>query len=238
MNLLSGIRRQRAARLAALALAATGGSGLPTAPAHAAGGAHIIDDAAVETPGVCHLESWVTRQSNGSGLLNLGPACTLRAIPFIEFGAAGQQTWNPAATVLGPTLKFTLRPVETGVGLGLIAAATFNGSGGRTETASLIVPVSIRLHDWLRANINAGWQYQRGQQAPNRAFAGAQFEIDVRRDLMLMTEMFARNRGAPGAQAGLRWTPGRGNISVDLLSGWKTDGTSPLSLTFGLTIRH
>lgn len=69
---------------------ATGGVSLLLAllaagPAFAAGGEHVIDDAAVETPGTCHLESWVTL-SSGGGLVNSAPACTRKAWPNLELG--------------------------------------------------------------------------------------------------------------------------------------------------------
>lgn len=56
----------------------------------AAGGPHIVDDAEVETPGVCHLETWATRYIPGDGYFNLAPACTTLQMPWLEIGAAYQ----------------------------------------------------------------------------------------------------------------------------------------------------
>lgn len=221
-------------------LIATGLFGLATvSSAQAAGGAHIVDDAGVETPGVCHLETWVSRHSTEGGLLNLAPACTFESVPYIEFGAAAQRTWGPGAdTTLGPALKLNLRPLDTGIGFGVIGTAAWSVGTGQVETASLILPVSFQLHERVRANINVGWHYLRTHPRQNQAFVGAQIEADIARDLSVMAEAFTRDEGRPGAQVGLRWNPNRGNVDVDLLSGWRTDGVTPWTITLGVTIRR
>lgn len=223
-----------------LKLIAAGLVGLATvSSAQAAGGAHIVDDAGVEIPGVCHLETWVSRHNTEGGLVNLAPACTFEPLPYIEFGAAAQRTWGAGAdTTIGPALKLNLRPLDTGIGFGIIGAAAWSVSTGQAETASLILPVSFQLHERVRANINVGWHYLHAEQRQNQAFVGAQIEADITRDLTLMAEAFTRDEGRPGAQVGLRWNPGRGNVDVDLLSGWRTDGLTPWTITLGVTIRR
>lgn len=223
-----------------LNLVAGGLMGLATvSSAQAAGGPHVVDDAGVETPGVCHLETWVSRHNTEGGLVNLAPACTFESLPYIEFGAAAQRTWGPGAdTTIGPALKLNLRPLDTGIGFGVIGTAAWSVSTGQAETASVILPVSFQLHERVRANINVGWHYLRAQPRQNQAFVGAQIEADIARDLTLMAEAFTRDEGRPGAQIGLRWTPGRGNVDVDLLSGWRTDGATPWTITLGITVRR
>jgi hypothetical protein len=62
----------------------------PPAPPPRAGGAHLIDDPGVETPGTCHLETWITGYGGGRGLVNLSPGCTREALPRLELGGAVQ----------------------------------------------------------------------------------------------------------------------------------------------------
>ena len=210
-------------------------------PAQAAGGAHVVDDAGVETPGLCHLETWISRSGPKSGLFNASPACTFEALPRLEVGATVQRTWARGAhtsdTLMGPTLKLNLWPVESGFGIGLAGTSAWSARAGHWETASLIVPVSITPHERLRVNLNAGWLYTRSGARRNEAFVGAQVEATIVSDVTLMGEIFGRDRGQPGAQVGVRWTPGGGWLDVDLLSGWRTDGVTPWSLTFGVTLR-
>ena len=207
--------------------------------AHAAGGAHVVDDANVETPGVCHLESWVTAYDGERGLANLSPACTRKAWPRLEIGGAAQHLWDGGDdTTIGPTLKLNLRPTESGLGLGLIGAGAWSVHSGRLETASLIVPASRAVTDRVRVNLNAGWVYDRASAHPHTIFYGGQIEADVARDLMLMVEAFGRDHGPPGGQIGLRWNPGGGRVDLDLLAGRRIDGASPKAITLGLTVRR
>ena len=96
--------------------------------ARAAGGAHIVDDSEVETPGHCHVELWVTRFVPGNGYANAAPACTPKQIPFLEVGLAHQDHWSEEnnAPILGPTVKVNLRPQDTGLGLGITASSGVN----------------------------------------------------------------------------------------------------------------
>lgn len=207
----------------------------------AAGGAHVVDDAGVETPGVCHVETWLARNGPRQGLFNLSPACTFEALPRLELGASVQRIWDRDAhaydTMAGPTLKLNLWPVERGFGVGLAGAGTWSTRSGRLETASLIVPVTIGLHENLRVNLNAGWLYSRTGIRRNEAFVGVQVEATIVLDVTLMGEVFGRDHGPPGAQVGVRWTPGGRWLDVDLLSGWRTDSVTPWSLTLGVTVR-
>ena len=198
----------------------------------------MIDDATVETPGVCHLESWITRYDGHRGLANASPACTRTAWPRLEIGAAIQHTWDDVDdTTLGPALKLNLLPVETGVGLGLIGAGSWSLRNGTLRTASMIVPLTITISDRVRASLNAGWLYGHANEPQHTIFFGAQLEAEIARDLSLMIEAFGRQHGHPGGQIGLRWTPGGGSFDVDLLAGRRIDGTSPDAITLGLTFR-
>lgn len=209
-----------------------------TPAAWAAGGAHIIDDASVETAGQCHLESWLASNPKGPDALNLNPGCTFTALPRLELGATFQHQGGAAPdTSFGPALKLTLRPVETGLGIALSGNAVWSDRNDRLETASVLLPLSLQPADGLQINLNAGWLYNRAGKQETAGFIGAQLDQDLGHDLALMLEGFARGGGRPGAQMGLRWTPGGGVIDIDLLTGWRTDGSTARTHTIGLTWR-
>lgn len=207
--------------------------------AFASGNEHVVDDAAVEAPGTCHLETWTTVHGSNRGLFNLSPACTRRAWPRLEIGATIQHSWDGGAdlTSFGPALKLNLRSVEKGLGIGLIASGAVDLRSGRLETANLIVPVTIVAGKAVRFNLNAGWAYARASARQHGAFYGAQIEVQVARDFSLMAEAFGRDHGATGAQAGLRWNPRGGRLDVDLVVGRRIDGVNPRSVSLGLTLR-
>lgn len=209
-----------------------------TPAAWAAGGAHIIDDASVETPGHCHLESWLASNPQGTDLLNLSPACTFAGLPRLELGASLQhQGGTSSDTSFGPTLKLNLRPVETGLGIALSGNAVWSDRNDRLDTAALLLPLSLQPAEGWRINLNGGWLYNRSGKQQTAGFIGAQVEHDLGHDVSLMVEGFARGGGRPGAQMGLRWTPGGGVIDIDLLTGWRTDGSTARTNTIGLTWR-
>lgn len=223
---------------------ATGGAILLSAllaagPAFASGGGHVVDDAAVEAPGTCHLESWVTRSSGGSGLVNSGPACTRKAWPNLELGGFVAHSWTNETddTLIGLSPKLMLRSEDRGIGIGIATSVGYGINRGRFETASVIVPVTIPAGEKLRFNLNAGWQWTRAGHRQDM-FVGAQAEIVLRKNLNLMVETFTRDQGKVGGQAGLRWTIAGGAVDLDLIGGRYIDGATRSAITFGVTIRR
>jgi hypothetical protein len=208
-------------------------------PARADGGAHVVDSANPETPGVCHLESWVTRYGQGRGLLNSSPACTPHARPNVEIGGAIQHLWDGAdETTIGPAVKVNLRPTDTGLGIGLIVGGAVSLRSGRVETGSLIVPLSIPIGDRILVNLNASWTYAYARERRQQAFLGAQIKAQLLADLTAMIEVFGHDRERLGGQIGLRYNPGGGRYDVDLLAGHRVDGTNAQAIILGLTIRY
>lgn len=208
-------------------------------PACADGGAHVVDSANVETPGVCHLESWATIFEAGHGLLNLSPACTFESWPALEVGASLQHTQDHTdAMAAGPAIKLNVRSSDTGMGIGIIANAALDLKTGRPETAALIVPVSLPVGDRLLINLNGGWTYAAGRAHHSQLFYGAQAQAIIARDLSAMMEIFGDSRELPGAQAGLRWTPKGGRLDIDLLAGHRVDGNDARAITLGITVRR
>lgn len=212
---------------------------LPATSAWAAGGAHIVDDSEVETPGTCHLETWVTRFVPGDGYINFGPACTSTLMPRIEMGATYQHYWDQVvnAPLFGPTFKFNFFPEKTGVGLGLGLNAGMNPNTGTVGIASLIMLMSIPLDDRVKINVNGGWNYLNGVTYQNSAFYGIQIESKVAWDVSLMLEFFGREPGIAGAQFGLRYTPNDSWFDFDLLAGNTFDQAGSKFFTLGVTVR-
>ncbi|ESQ92439.1 hypothetical protein [Asticcacaulis benevestitus] len=212
---------------------------LVPAPVYAGGGAHVIDDASVETPGVCHLENWVTQFDQDRGLVNLSPACTRKVWPNLEIGASLQHSWDSGEdTTIGPALKYNLRPVERGLGVAVSMGGNWSIRSGQLETASLIVPVTIPIGDKVQVNLNGGWTYGSALEHQTAAFFGVQVLAQVTRDVSLMAEAFRRDHGRAGHQIGLRWNPRGGNVDIDILVGRRIDGVNPDAVTVGLTLRH
>jgi hypothetical protein len=209
-------------------------------PAAAGGGAHVVDDDAVLDPGVCHIENWLTRFGSGADLVTAAPACTLQAVPRLELAAAVQHGWDrDMATSITPSAKLNLRSAgDAPVGVAVSAAAIWNAGTGRVEEVQITVPVSARATPRLILHANAGWVIVPGSADRHALFWGGQAEYALTPHLVLMGEVFGRDRGPVGAQTGLRLTMDRGRIDLDLLGGHATDGTRASAVTLGLTIRR
>lgn len=205
--------------------------------AKAAGGARVVDDAAVETPGVCNIETWLTASTAENRLFQFAPACTLRAVPVLELGGAITHSWAPGSddTVLGAAAKVNLRDETTrGWGVAVSGGIGYSIDRNEVDSANINVPLTIPAGR-VRFNINASWLWSRAEG--HSAFVGVQADWTVRPDLDVMVEVFTRDTGRAGGQIGLRWTPGGGNLDFDLIAGRYIDGATPTSLTAGAILR-
>lgn len=204
-------------------------------PGLAAGGPHVVDDSEVEDPGVCHLETWVTRRSPSTAVGFAAPACTLSSVKWLEVGALASHGPDKREFTLGPALKATLLSAETGLGIGVDVAANWGREAGRFETASVIVPVTLKASKTLDISANAGWLYTRTDRA-SALFTGLQAMYQPTRKLGLMIEAFDRSDGEFGAQAGVRFTPVE-RIDLDATASRAFDGTNHVNLTIGAIVR-
>lgn len=218
------------------------GAGLVLLPmtANAAGGAHVVDDAAVETPGTCHVESWMTRHGDGGGRMVVAPACTREAWPALEIGAVIQHDRDGAtATAIGPAFKFNLRSAERGVGVALATSASISLDHGTLDGMGVTIPVSFTAGRRLAFNLNAGWTHARGAgRHHDTLFLGAQAELQLAPDVGVMVEAYGHDHGTVGGQMGVRWTPRGGSVDVDLIAGRLVDGVGRNAVTLGVTIRR
>jgi hypothetical protein len=213
---------------------------VPLGIARAAGHAHIVDDADVETPGTCHLELWTTNFTSGDGYANAAPACTLKSLPFVELGAAYAHYWGAAfaAPLFGPQIKVRLTPPETGLMLGVGLNGGVHLNTGDFEAGSILGLATWPVTKTTNININAGWSYLRYVERQNAFFYGAQIETKINRDWLLMVETFGRASSSAGAQMGLRFTPNEGPIDFDFMIGSYFDSVNPQFITFGITLRY
>jgi hypothetical protein len=224
---------RRGAALAGLALILLAGA----SPAVAAGGPRVIDDAAVETPGVCHVETWLTASTGANRLYQFAPACTPRSLPMLEVGGSITRIWTPGTddTVAGAAAKVNLvDEIERGWGVAVSGGIGLSIHSGEVDNANINVPLTVPVGP-VRINLNASWLWSRAEG--HSAFVGVQADWTVRPDLDVMVEVFTRDTGRAGGQVGIRWTPGGGNVDFDVIAGRYIDGVTPTSLTAGVIVR-
>ncbi|MCW5647303.1 MAG: hypothetical protein KIT23_08805 [Sphingopyxis sp.] len=207
-------------------------------PAMAAGGAHGVDDAVVETPGACHMESWVSDLGGGERLVNFSPACTPGALPAVEIGGTVQRVAAPGERrwLAGPAIKWTLHQGGRGPAIGLAGSALIDPGSGHIDSAALLVPMTFRPTEKITVNLNVGIGHSRGDAA--HLLYGAQVDVAVAKGVALMAETFGRHDRRPAWQAGVRWTVDRARIDLDLLAGRQGGAAGQGSVTLGFTIRR
>lgn len=216
-----------------------GAAAVLAGPALAAGGAHVVDDSEVETPGTCHVELWMTDFVPGDGYGNFAPACTMLAIPWLEIGATYQHYWDQttAGPLIGPQVKINFQPASKGVGFGVSLNAGVNARTGDLGLGSVIALATIPVTEKFRINVNGGWSFLQGDN-PTAFFWGGQVEIDVGWDVTLMMEAFGRQPGVIGNQMGLRYTPAaHPRFDFDILAGTVFDEPNTKFFTLGVTVR-
>jgi hypothetical protein len=219
---------------------------LAPASALAAGGAYVVDDAAIDDPGKCKVESWASAASNHDFTAVASPACVVKlGIPVELGGAIGRfRNGDSWTTNGGPKLKTNLVPVETGrFGIGLAGSAAWNLGTGQYTGNVLYVPITYQVRDDLRFNINGGWLYD-GVARLNYAYWGAGFEWNFVQPLTLIGEVYGLTGPTadvgsvndPRAQIGLRLTPVK-NVDIDLIYGHNIGGENAHWGTLGVNLR-
>lgn len=121
---------------ASLALMASAGR------AHAAGGHHAVDDAALLEPGQCQLETWWDRETGGTRtLLHAGPACR---IGTVELGLNLDRLrldGTGTTTVAGTQIKWA-RPVHDSWSAGVVIGLAAQDHAPRFIGSTVVVPVT------------------------------------------------------------------------------------------------
>jgi hypothetical protein len=128
--------------------------------ARAAGGAFVVDDAAVDEPGACKVESSLSFGSNRDFIGLSTPACVVPFFKPVELGVNIVRTRQDGewGTALIPKAKMNILPVETGkLGLAIATGSAFNVLTGEYTGSFVNVPVTYTFSETFKVNFNGGW---------------------------------------------------------------------------------
>jgi hypothetical protein len=222
---------------------------LPSRQVSAAGGAYVVDDAAIDDVGACKVESWISLASNTDLLAVSNPACVVPLFLPVEIGvlAARVRADGEWGTTVLPKAKMTLVKPEVGkFGVAIAGGMTFNALTGENTGSFVNVPVTYMVSDTFKLNVNAGWLYDR-TNALHYASYGAGFEWMPKKDgpLTFIAEVFGvigdranapHSQIDPRFQAGIRITPIE-TLDLDLIYGRNIGGENANWVTVGLNVR-
>ena len=172
--------------------------------AHAAGGHHAVDDAAMLDVGKCKLEGWAERETGGARTLqHLGTGCRVGPVELGLNLDKEKQVTLDAATSFGPQIKWAF-PLNDVLSVGVVASAKFNSQSPRYASSTLVIPVTWRATETLSVHANYGRNFLRGGVGQPRG--GVSLEWAPITDVSLVAERFreaANNSTRLGARYAL-----------------------------------
>ncbi len=206
------------------------------APAHAAG-PYIVDDAAIGKVGECQIESWASFSSSGDFIGFSQPACVVNLGIPVEITAAfsAVRFEGDWATLTGLQGKFILLQLGS-VAVALSINTLFDVTRGENAT-SVNVPVTIKVRDDFRLNVNAGMLFDTVHDTSHLTWGGG-IEWDFQPQWTAIAEVFGLtgHQSEPRVQAGIRFAPTK-SIDLDIVYGHNIVGESASWITAGLTVR-
>ena len=235
-------RRSRHVLIVLTAVAAT--IALPRL-ARAAGGAYQVDTSDV-TAGACKVESWVSSAANRDVIAAVNPACAFAMLRPVEFGMQMTRTRTDDEWSSGMTPKIKANLVPSGIGTFGIAVSTtagFDPNSRENTSLAFTAPLTMRLSEDVRINLNAGWLLDRTVERHYFTY-GASIDWRTHDNLYTFTaEVFGQSGAAeessvirPRFQAGVRWRP-IDEFSIDVIYGHNIAGENANWITIDTVIR-
>jgi hypothetical protein len=210
---------------------------IPPQQVLAAGGAFVVDDSEIGSPGDCKVEGWGAFASNRDFIGVAAPACVFNIVrpvevgaQFVRFRSGGE--WATDLLVKGKTSLVPLG--DRRIGVGAIGGAAYSFTRDELVAVFGNLPVSFQISEPLRFNVNVGFIRNLVDTRTLITWgAGADFSLSEK--ITLIGEVFGFN-SETGAQAGIRYTPHE-RIDFDLIYGRNLTGERADWVTFGVNLR-
>jgi hypothetical protein len=208
-----------------------------------------VDDAVIDQPGVCKIESWFSAAANGDHIGTVSPSCTVSLGRPVEFNPQFQHARSSGhwSTQIAFLVKTGIFPVETGkLGLAVKGGPLFDLRTGSNTGGVAALLATYPLSEQFRLNVNGGWQYE-GETDWHRLTWGLGFDWKFTGTfpLTLIGEVFGQagrrdpaqpSVTDPRTQIGLRYTP-IDTVDVDVIYGRNITGENANWITVGLNVR-
>ena len=218
---------------------------LAAGSARAANGAYAVDAADISEVGSCKVESWISTATNTDFSAVANPSCAVNIFRPVELSlqtvrARSDGDWS---TTVAPKAKWNFVPTGIGkLGLSFYAGGSFDVLTGENLTAFAVVPLTYRLSEVMRINVNAGWLWDRTVDRHYLTY-GVGFDWKFTDTLQWTIEAFGQAGASdtpsvvrPRFQTGVRYRPNE-IFSVDVIYGHNITGENANWITIGTTIR-
>src|SRR5205814_2758493 len=137
---------------------------LMTLEAHAANNAYAVDAADISEVGSCTVESWLSAATNTDFSAVANPSCAVNIFRPVELSLQTVRSRSDGdwSTTLAPKAKWNLVPTGIGkFGMSFYAGGSFDATTGENLAAFAVVPLTYRLSENMRINLNGGWLWDR-----------------------------------------------------------------------------
>jgi hypothetical protein len=214
--------------------------------AQAAGTAYAVDTSEVTDTGACKIETWFSKASNHDFFGATNPACGVNMFLPSELSAQVSRARSDGewTTSLTPKVKAKIIPTEIGTaGLAVSATASFDLTSYENTSVAVAVPVTLRLSEVVRINVNGGWMWDRTVDRHYLTY-GAGVDWRTPDNIYTLTaEIFGLLGSSdvssvvqPRFQIGMRFRPVDA-FSLDVIYGRNIGGENANWITVGTTIR-
>lgn len=198
--------------------------------AHAAGGHHAVDDAAILDPGACQLEGWWTAARDGVRVTHGGAGCRVGPL---ELSAAADYARDGGGSETASSLQAKwASELLPGLSVGLSVAPAWQARARpRYQATTVAALFSWAPRDDVALHLNLGRDWVHGGSDQNRA--GMNVEWTVHPGWSLSAERYLE-AGTHFVRAGLRWSVSE-SLAVDLSRAHRLNGPGLSNWTLGAT---
>jgi hypothetical protein len=217
--------------------------------ARAAGGAYAVEDAEVDDPGACKVESWLSAASNQDRIGSARAGCVFDFGRPVEISPLFQRARSNGVWGSELTLEIKTNFLPTGVGklgLALQGGPIFDLTTEQVAGGFAVVPATYEFSEQFKINLMVGWSYDREPRWHWLTW-GAAFEWKFAEGtpLTLIGEVFGQTGHRdpaqpklhePRAQIGIRYTPVE-TVDFDVIYGRNITGENANWITVGLNVR-
>ena len=236
-----GIRAGCVGLLAATAVFA----GFLPREASAANGAYAVDSADISEVGSCKVETWMQAATNSDFTMVANPSCVVDPFRPVELSMLSTQERSGGdwSTSFAPKAKTNIVPTGVGkLGFAFSVGGSSDALTGENSSAFATIPVTFRLSETMRINVNGGWLWDRTVDRHYLTY-GIGFDWKFTETLQWTIEAFGQAGQSdipsviqPRFQTGVRYRPNE-IFSVDLIYGHNISGENANWITLGTTIR-
>jgi len=198
---------------------------------------YYVDDAGITDTGKIQSANWLSHSNKGDNFGAAGVAfqivsnfeTTLQTTR--ELGNGDSET---SLTLQGKYLWRDASAPSTWAN-SVAAGTTYDVQGGAISGAYAYIPVTFGITPAISMNGDMGWQYTR-PDSRNFLMWGLNASMRATDAVSFTGEIFGKDTGRAGQQAGVSWQAPDQVIAIDLVYGHDIDGTDGNWVTTGITL--